>query len=201
MPLDLFHQIIDLVSGLGIRNVTLTGGEPTIYPHILEAIRCCKDHGLNVTIPTNGLAFALRDRLEQFCEAGVDRIGMSVKGHDRQSYLDPTFSDALIERHWLSIPCQLHRHDGLIFDTEGRVIPCNAMPGVRLGRIHEDFSDVESFWEFWSSSKVEDVFSKYRSAPDARCTSCGKRSRCRGGCVSNWLNYSFDDIRGYLHEA
>ena len=76
MPLDLFRQIVDLVSGLGIRNVTLTGGEPTIYPHILEAIRYCKDHGLNVTIPTNGPAFAPRYRLEQFCEAGVDRIGV-----------------------------------------------------------------------------------------------------------------------------
>ncbi|MBO7674253.1 MAG: radical SAM protein [Atopobiaceae bacterium] len=79
MPFELFRGIIDLVCELGVRKVTLTGGEPTIYPRALEAVQYCKVRGLDVTIPTNGLAFASRDRLEQFCRAGVNRIGMSVK--------------------------------------------------------------------------------------------------------------------------
>ena len=310
IPFELFRKILDLVCELGVRKVTLTGGEPTIYPRVLEAVRYCKARGLDVTMPTNGLAFASRDCLDQFFRAGVDRIGMSVKGHDRESHInvtgvdcydnvvkaignlahqkdiefvvltvvtpenkhhiadvlrmakdagasafallpyrdfgcldgggelycrpggrpyvveladffeshfvelknitegliqlehtlplclwDPAFTDMLDERHWLSGPCQLHRHDGLIFDTEGYVIPCNAMPDIRLGRLYEDFWDCESFWEFWSSPEVADRFSIMSSAPDGRCDSCGMFERCRGGCVSNWLNFSLSSVR------
>ena len=113
-----------------MRKVTLTDGEPAIYPRVLESIRYCMTRGLDVTILTNG---------------------------------------------------------------EGCVIPCNALPNVRLGRIHEDFSDRESFWKFWSSREVADRLSAIRSVPDARCDSCGMFDRCRGGCVSNWLDFSFED--------
>ena len=118
-----------------------------------------------------------------------------------QCLWDPAFSDMLVRRHWLTGPCQLQRHDGLVFDTEGYVLPCNAMPSVHLGRIHEDFWNSESFWEFWSSDKVEDAFAAWHKVPDARCGSCDKFGRCRGGCASNWLNFSFDDIRDYVNEA
>ena len=313
MPFELFCEIVDLVSELGVKSVTLTGGEPTIYPQILEAIRYCKDHSLDVNLPTNGLVFASRERVEEYSAIGVNAVGMSVKAHDRQSHIDATgidcfddvvgaiqnlsqqdrmkfmivtvvtsdnkdhvadvlrmakgagaslfglqayrgfgcpdgsgerycrsdiqknvveladyfashveelsaitenrilvdyalpqclwpkeFANMLDEHHWLKGPCQLHRHDGLIFDTAGYVLPCNAMPDIRLGRIREDFSDRESFWAFWSSRKVEDAFSAWNQVPDERCNSCDRYEKCRGGCVSNWLNYSFDDIRGYL---
>lgn len=93
MPFVLFREIIDLICELGIQRVTLTGGEPTIYADILEAVRYCKDRGLTVSILTNGLAFASRDRVELFRSAGVDRIGLSLKAHDRQSHLDATGID------------------------------------------------------------------------------------------------------------
>ena len=79
------------------------------------------------------------------------------------------------------------------------VIPCNAMHGVRLGLIGEDFHDSESFWRYRTSPEVEGVFSELRCVPDAQCSSCNMRKSCGGGCVSNRLNYSFDDIRGHLH--
>lgn len=75
------------------------------------------------------------------------------------------------------------------------------MHDMRLGRIHEDFWDSTSFSEFWASPKVESAFSKLRSVPDAQCNSCVALGRCGGGCLSNWFNYSFDDIREHLNES
>lgn len=90
MPFELLQGIVGLASDLGVGNVTLTGGEPTLYPHILDAIRHCKEIGLRVSLPTNGLAFASGDCVERFVGAGVDRVGVSPKAHDRQGHVDAT---------------------------------------------------------------------------------------------------------------
>ena len=63
--------------------------------------------------------------------------------------LVPLFLRGHARRATLAVgPCQLHRHNGRIFDTEDHVLPCNALPGTHLGCVDEDFWDVESFWEF-----------------------------------------------------
>ena len=60
--------------------VDLQGGEPTIYPEILELVRYCRDIGLYPTLITNGLALAKPGALERFREAGVRDYLVSLHG-------------------------------------------------------------------------------------------------------------------------
>lgn len=67
--------------------VDIQGGEPTIYPGILDLIRYCNEIGLYPTLITNGIHLAKPGVLEKFKEAGVRDFLVSLHGigeiHDR----------------------------------------------------------------------------------------------------------------------
>lgn len=55
MPLELMERTIDQLASVGIKGVTFTGGgEPTLYPHLCQAMEQCKDRGLDFALNTNG---------------------------------------------------------------------------------------------------------------------------------------------------
>jgi len=64
----------------GNTSVDLQGGEPTIYPHILELVGYCRDIGLHATLITNGIVLAKPGTLEQFRDAGVRDFLVSLHG-------------------------------------------------------------------------------------------------------------------------
>ncbi len=62
--------------------VDLMGGEPTIYPNILEIVQFCKEIGLAATCITHGLHLDKRGKVERFKDAGIHDFLMSVHGVD-----------------------------------------------------------------------------------------------------------------------
>jgi pyruvate-formate lyase-activating enzyme len=60
--------------------IDIQGGEPTIYPDILELISYCKEIGLHPTLITNGLHLSKPGVLEQFRDAGVRDFLVSYHG-------------------------------------------------------------------------------------------------------------------------
>lgn len=58
--------------------VDITGGEATIYPHILPLIRHCRNINLLPTIITHAQTLAKMERLKQFVEAGIEDFLCSV---------------------------------------------------------------------------------------------------------------------------
>lgn len=60
--------------------VDIQGGEPTIYPEILELIRYCRSIGLYPTLITNGLQLAKPGVLEEFRDAGIRDFLVSYHG-------------------------------------------------------------------------------------------------------------------------
>lgn len=60
--------------------IDIQGGEPTIYPDILELIRYCREIGLYPTLITNGLVLAKKEKLIEFKEAGVRDFLVSLHG-------------------------------------------------------------------------------------------------------------------------
>jgi uncharacterized Fe-S cluster-containing radical SAM superfamily protein len=69
-----------LVESYGNSAVDIQGGEPTIYPEILELVAYCRTIGLLPTLITNGLVLANRDRCLSLKEAGVHDFLVSVHG-------------------------------------------------------------------------------------------------------------------------
>lgn len=64
----------------GNTSIDIQGGEPTIYPDILELIRCCHEIGLYPTLITNGLVLGRPGVLEKYEEAGIRDFLVSLHG-------------------------------------------------------------------------------------------------------------------------
>ncbi len=73
--------------------VDITGGEPTIYPHIFELIDFCNEIGLKPTLITNVQALAKEDRVIQFKDHGVHDLLCSVHA------LNSSYNDLVQSRH------------------------------------------------------------------------------------------------------
>ena len=80
-----------LVDVYGNNSLDIQGGEPTIWPHILELVRYCDEIGLSPTIITNGQALDRPDRVHAYRDAGLRDFIVSVQA------LGPVY-DALVGR-------------------------------------------------------------------------------------------------------
>ena len=306
MPLPLARKIIDLCAEGGIGSIILIGGEPTVYPHILDVIRYATEKGIRTTLVTNGILLADEERLKAYLDAGLSKVSLSLKAHNAEAYrnltgadgfslaLDaienlarakakfgvstvltgenipqfiegvraakergahsfalsfcynvcmgggaeayleknnpyrlaeafegcyPTLKSVLEGTHFSleqSLPecvwnekiiqemqkdghihsiCQLMAGTGLLFDTEGYLIPCNALYTMRYGKISEDFEDYRGLLSYLQAPDVKELFARLRGAPDVSCLSCPRGATCGGGCVTNWTNYSFSELQ------
>ena len=93
-----FEEIIETVkaaSGLGIRKLKITGGEPLVRRNICNLIRMLKEvNGIEqVTLTTNGIL--LSDNIDKLIEAGIDGINVSLDTLDRERYKRLTGYDEL----------------------------------------------------------------------------------------------------------
>ncbi|MFP4502105.1 MAG: radical SAM protein [Candidatus Hydrogenedentota bacterium] len=81
MPLDKAKHICNVMRYFyGNTSVDIQGGEPTIFPGILDLVRHCHAIGLYPTLITNGLTLWKKGKLEAYREAGVRDWLVSLHG-------------------------------------------------------------------------------------------------------------------------
>ncbi len=95
LTVEEIERLVRILVGLGIREVKLTGGEPTVRPELPEIVRRIRaiDASLDISLTTNGylldrLASALKD-------AGLDRVTVSCDSLLRHRFAEMTRRDAL----------------------------------------------------------------------------------------------------------
>jgi cyclic pyranopterin phosphate synthase len=89
------ERLVRLLVGAGIREVKLTGGEPTVRPDLPDIVRRLRavDDLLELSLTTNGY---LLDRLAvPLAEAGLDRVTISCDSLLRHRFAEMTRRDAL----------------------------------------------------------------------------------------------------------
>jgi MoaA/NifB/PqqE/SkfB family radical SAM enzyme len=64
----------------GCTSIDIQGGEPTIFPGILDLIKHCRTIGINPTLITNGLHLSKPGVLEEFKDAGIMDFLCSLHG-------------------------------------------------------------------------------------------------------------------------
>jgi GTP 3',8-cyclase len=92
---DELERVVRLLVALGIREVKLTGGEPTVRPDLVDIVRRIRsiDSDLDLSLTTNGY---LLDRLAgPLAEAGLDRVTVSCDSLLRHRFAEMTRRDAL----------------------------------------------------------------------------------------------------------
>ena len=87
MPWEMFSGIVSKASKLGVRKLTLLGGEPTLYHSILKAVQMGSSLGFEVRLVTNGTESCGRF-LDRFVESRRPLMVFSIDGssaihHDR----------------------------------------------------------------------------------------------------------------------
>ena len=79
-------ELVALIASHGFRKINFAGGEPTLYPKILELIRSAKADGLTTSIVTNGSRLD-RDWLDD-AEGSLDILTISIDSIDRETLLN-----------------------------------------------------------------------------------------------------------------
>lgn len=304
MSLAMAEDIVDFIARIGIKNVALTGGEPTCHDQIREIIHYVHMQGLNAILITNGIALSNSSLWESLISHGLSGINLSLKGCSEEDYMNntgveaygqtlqairnvaaadidyvismvlssdniDTYLDAvkdavdcgakkfhfsfehdfsaldgnkksydiknmfrlidgfqnsyeklsaitkghfqvhqsfpicifdknltrtLSENNQIITSCQLLERSGLVFDTDGSLIPCNLMHQVPLAKFGEDFYDKDSFFAFWNSPKTETMYQGICNYPGKECIYCEEKAHCGGGCVSNWYHYNYAEL-------
>lgn len=304
MPKQLARELIGLCAQIGVRNIILIGGEPTLYPRFLDLIRYIKDYGLVANVVSNSVMCADRCFVADMKVAGVDAITTSLKGSSRDEYITATGSDVFdavrtavanleeskipqqisvtvswstitywdsmvdfIERcgaklfHFsfekptilsdgtisfdhkmmpgsiarfvqdtmypsllasgvrfrieLMLPhcvldqgfvqkleaeghafggCMLTNREGIVFDQEGHVLPCNHFVTNALGKYGIDFRTSDEFLHWKSEGEPERFRQLTRMAPGEKCAKCEQWSKCGAGCRLYWLYRGPDEL-------
>ncbi|MDD4931116.1 MAG: radical SAM protein [Candidatus Colwellbacteria bacterium] len=82
-----FEQVIKKIDECAddpeIIRVCLTGGEPTLYPRLVEAVTRCHERGKHVEIQTNGVALT-KERIKELKDAGIDIINFAFHSHKKE---------------------------------------------------------------------------------------------------------------------
>jgi pyrroloquinoline quinone biosynthesis protein E len=68
---------------LGVVQLGLSGGEPTLRPDLVELVRCAKQLGLYSTLVTSAYRLK-RERLAQLKDAGLDHVQISIQAADAE---------------------------------------------------------------------------------------------------------------------
>lgn len=83
--LDFNHnkEVINKVADDGIKNMTFTGGEPLLYPDIIELLKVAKQKGIKSKIITNGEILATNPKMREIYNY-LDSITLSIDTIDNE---------------------------------------------------------------------------------------------------------------------
>ena len=97
------------------------------------------------------------------------------------------FIEQLFNKGQISSVCHVHDRSGIVFDTNGSVLPCNTMIGNHIAHYGIDFKNGSQLLEFLNSDEIIDDYRILLRYPSIECSACRYNQRCKGGCILNWL--------------
>ena len=83
LSLDECLRVADELVALGCRRITLSGGEPTMYPGWHEVGKRLVELGARVNLISNGLTWSAK-HIEQAQQAGLCGVAFSIDGFEKE---------------------------------------------------------------------------------------------------------------------
>jgi MoaA/NifB/PqqE/SkfB family radical SAM enzyme len=77
LDLDFYKTLVNELAELGCQKIHLTGGEPTLRPHLEEIITQIRDRGIRPTMTTNATLID-GDRAYSLAQAGLRKVNISL---------------------------------------------------------------------------------------------------------------------------
>lgn len=149
LPLEKAKAELRLFYERGCRSLGFLGGEPTAYPHLVEAVRFARELGYRrMALCTNGTRLADAAFVDRLVSAGVTRFGLSVHSHRPEVEAELTGLPGNLERKLAGLGHLLR------WKALGR-LPDNVSLNPVLNRRNMD--DLESYLAFFGERGVDDV--------------------------------------------
>jgi radical SAM protein with 4Fe4S-binding SPASM domain len=101
---------------------------------------------------------------------------------------DDEIINSMLQKQQIVTSCMVNSQNGIVFDSHGNLIPCNALYSFPYGKFGEDFMSATEFFEFWSSDIQAKNRAKLAAPKSNACSICECASICMGGCLANWLS-------------
>lgn len=181
-PEGYLERWLDEMAAAGVRDVSLTGGEPTLYPGLLGLVeRAAGRHGMTVSLQTNALRLNRGDLASRLAAAGLTEVLVSFHG------AEPEVSDAMTGVTGSYAPTVAGVEAAL---RAGLRVSLNAIVERRsLAHLPEH------------ARSVLDLF--VRPFPDNPVRSVDYSHPCRYADAAEWTRavVPFDEVRPVLHEA
>ena len=86
----LAERLIHICKEIGVNHVIFIGGEPTLWKDLFEANRLCHELGMTTGLITNAAMFGDDDYWSQYLNNEVDRLSISVKAADMETFKSST---------------------------------------------------------------------------------------------------------------
>lgn len=92
---DDLKKIVDFCDTEKVKYIVFTGGEPTLYPEIVAALKYIKEKksGISPTIATNGIKLSDIEFCKTLIENGISYIDVSIKGNSSEKCIESTGCD------------------------------------------------------------------------------------------------------------
>lgn len=86
MTLALAKRLMKISKPLGVKSVTLIGGEPTLWEPLLEFNHYCEEVGIRTTLVTNGTRFGTDSFWSRYLDSPCSNVSLSIKAFDEESF-------------------------------------------------------------------------------------------------------------------
>lgn len=83
LDFQFLQQLISEAGGMKVFQLAFGGGEPLLYPQLLEAIHLAEEKGMSTSITTSG-ATLTASKLHQLKDAGLNHIQISLNGSTKE---------------------------------------------------------------------------------------------------------------------
>ncbi len=197
-------QSIENVEASGARHqVSVTVSRSVIddWPAMLQVIRNCGARQFTFSferpvvkasdvtfddrmLPGKIIPFIEQTMYPSLLETGVD---FDLNVTFPQCHFSPGFLDMAHAAGHAVAGCQLLMNNGIIFDPNGRVLPCNHLYDHPLGEFGKDFMTLSDMREWRDTPDIKKFYDLASAPPGARCGSCASWGSCGAGCRIFWL--------------
>lgn len=110
MPLETAKRIVDIAADLGVAQISLVGGEPTLWPGLTELNKYCHAKGIFTALITNAYRFSDDDFADEYAKNPCDEVNVSIKAVSPEGFERLVGSRALFEKAMYGVERALHIH-------------------------------------------------------------------------------------------
>lgn len=80
------YEIIDILDGLNVKNITITGGEPTTAKFLKDILKYINSKNINTLLNTNGVLLSDGCYVKELEQIGLTTLNISQKGCNEKEY-------------------------------------------------------------------------------------------------------------------